>query len=493
MKTITKRDIVQGLNKLGLSQGDHVIVHSSLGSFGQVTGGVKTVIDALLEVVGKDGTIMVPTFGCTDDVFDSAKSQTNLGAVPRAVWTRKQAFRSRHPLASVAAIGKQAQWLIKDHENSGTAHGVDTPYTKIAEIDGKILLLGVDQDRSTFLHAAEELAGLPYLKPEKGAYVDNYGNIRKKIWQYFPGPHRNFIGLQSWLESIGLIKKIRIGSCLAQLMPAKEMLDMLVKRLKTDPGLFISKNPNLQDAILQNADILRNMYGKESFTLAADSLFAGRYLEQIIDNIKHFGIDNILLSFVNGKSWDSIDANTRRWYLRGLKLAKINIIAIKLQTFIPENAITLLKECKTNTLIVNSSNPKEDVIKVSNAGYKVYIENNDLSGKRTTNLIKIFSKENSNISLAFNPLSFVKAGENPFLETYCKTHIKRYIDLLYINDGISTGDRTPLEQGLAEIKELISILRCRSFNGIFALQGSSAETFGETVVKFISLLKELGQ
>ena len=116
-----------------------------------------------------------------------------------------------------------------------------------------------------------------------------------------------------------------------------------------------------------------------------------------------------------------------------------------------------------------------------------------MNGKRATDLIKSFTKENSNISLAFNPLSFVKAGENPFLETYCKIHIKRHIELLYINDGLPTGDRTPLEQGLAEIKELISILRCRSFNGIFALQGSSAEVFNETVVKFISLLKELGQ
>ncbi|MDH7476833.1 MAG: AAC(3) family N-acetyltransferase [Candidatus Bathyarchaeota archaeon] len=61
MEQVCKEDIKAGLKKLGLKKGDIVGVHSSLSSFGYVEGGADTIIDALLEVVGKEGTITMPT------------------------------------------------------------------------------------------------------------------------------------------------------------------------------------------------------------------------------------------------------------------------------------------------------------------------------------------------------------------------------------------------------------------------------------------------
>lgn len=61
MKTIYKEDIVQGLTELGLKRGDVVIVHTSLKSIGYVCGGAQTVIEALIEVVTSEGTIVMPT------------------------------------------------------------------------------------------------------------------------------------------------------------------------------------------------------------------------------------------------------------------------------------------------------------------------------------------------------------------------------------------------------------------------------------------------
>lgn len=58
---VLKEDIKNGLRKLGIKKGDVIGVHSSLRSFGYVKGGAKAVIDALLEVVGKEGTIAMPT------------------------------------------------------------------------------------------------------------------------------------------------------------------------------------------------------------------------------------------------------------------------------------------------------------------------------------------------------------------------------------------------------------------------------------------------
>ena len=61
MRVILKEEIVQKLREVGLEKGDVVMVHTSLKQMGYVCGGAQTVIEALMEVVGKDGTIMMPT------------------------------------------------------------------------------------------------------------------------------------------------------------------------------------------------------------------------------------------------------------------------------------------------------------------------------------------------------------------------------------------------------------------------------------------------
>ena len=60
MKVITKQDIINGLVNLGLQSGDEIEVHSSLGSFGFVDGGAETVISALKDIVGENGSIFMP-------------------------------------------------------------------------------------------------------------------------------------------------------------------------------------------------------------------------------------------------------------------------------------------------------------------------------------------------------------------------------------------------------------------------------------------------
>lgn len=61
MRVILKEEIVQKLREVGLEKGDAVMVHTSLKRMGYVCGGAQTVIEALMEVVGENGTIMMPT------------------------------------------------------------------------------------------------------------------------------------------------------------------------------------------------------------------------------------------------------------------------------------------------------------------------------------------------------------------------------------------------------------------------------------------------
>lgn len=61
MRVILKEEIIQKLREVGLEKGDAVMVHTSLKRMGYVCGGVQTVVEALMEVVGENGTIMMPT------------------------------------------------------------------------------------------------------------------------------------------------------------------------------------------------------------------------------------------------------------------------------------------------------------------------------------------------------------------------------------------------------------------------------------------------
>lgn len=60
-KMVTKQDILEALEKVGVCKGQVLMVHTSLSSLGYVCGGAQVVIEALLEGVGREGTIMMPT------------------------------------------------------------------------------------------------------------------------------------------------------------------------------------------------------------------------------------------------------------------------------------------------------------------------------------------------------------------------------------------------------------------------------------------------
>ncbi|MCK5156618.1 MAG: AAC(3) family N-acetyltransferase [Spirochaetales bacterium] len=489
---ITRKDIIDGLKKLKLKRGDHVIVHCALSSFGQVRGGADTVIDAILEVVGSGGTLVVPAFGSGDKVFDPEKSGTNLGVVPQTLLARKGVYRSRHPLASVAAIGGKASWLTEKHEEAEISHGRNTPYYKLTEVEGKILLLGVDQDRNTFLHTIEALVGMPYLRTCSGSYLDENGKPKSRSWANFPGPHRNFIGLQFWMESSGLTIKVKIGNSIAQVMAVNPLREALTARLSQKPGLFITENHNLSDGVWQRADLFRAELKKESFTLCPDSQFAGRYIEQIVENLKRFGIDNIVLSYVNNVPWNRVEQRERKWYLQGLKHAGIKVAAIRLLHCDADQGLMLLQEAKASLIILPSTVDAAAVKKIGTLGYTVTIENLGMPGEPFADMIYSYQKTAKDVKAAFNPLAFTHVAEAPFTVSY-KRLIKAGINSLLINDGLATGERTQLGQGLAEIKELMSIIRCRSFNGLFILEAESYKTFHQNTVNFFNILKELGE
>jgi hypothetical protein len=65
---VTQPMIEAGLHSMGLGRGDAVEVHSSLSAFGWVEGGAATIVDALMQVVGSEGALVMSAYRVSGDI-----------------------------------------------------------------------------------------------------------------------------------------------------------------------------------------------------------------------------------------------------------------------------------------------------------------------------------------------------------------------------------------------------------------------------------------
>ena len=176
--------LAEQLRACGLAEGQTVLVHMAMSKLGWVIGGAEAVILGLLAAVGPSGTIMMVTYsnnnadpaGGQHPAVPEAWWQTirdhtpgynplttpsrGLGVVPELLRTWPEARRSAHPAFSLAAVGPQAEYLTAGHaleEDSGDR----SPLGKLYELDGHVLLLGVDHRDNSSLHLAEFRADFP--------------------------------------------------------------------------------------------------------------------------------------------------------------------------------------------------------------------------------------------------------------------------------------------------------------------------------------------
>jgi aminoglycoside 3-N-acetyltransferase len=177
----TRVTLAADLRALGVEGGDTLLVHSSLSRLGFVVGGVVAVVQALLDVVGPIGTVVVPAF--TADNSDPSRwaltrkepvpkewwpqirahlppfdprftPAYRVGAIAESIRTWPRAIRSEHPQTSFAAVGSKAERVIANHQRD--CHlGPHSPLGRLVDDGAKILLLGVPYGVCTAFHLAE--------------------------------------------------------------------------------------------------------------------------------------------------------------------------------------------------------------------------------------------------------------------------------------------------------------------------------------------------
>jgi aminoglycoside 3-N-acetyltransferase len=217
---------------IGLRSGDAVVVHASLRAVGL---DANEVIEALLEAVGPDGLVVMPTFTYDNERF-TPDLAGRTGALAETFRRRSDALRSAHPTYSVAALGEGASELLDGHERAG-ATGVDSPLGRLAAAGGNVLLLGVGHTANTTVHVGEFHADAPYLDIPFDPDWPSHGADR------FPGCSRAFGAIERPLRERAAIRDGKVGGALSQLVPGAAVVEVTVELLRADPTALLCTDP----------------------------------------------------------------------------------------------------------------------------------------------------------------------------------------------------------------------------------------------------------
>jgi aminoglycoside N3'-acetyltransferase len=174
-------DIVADLRRLGVREGDVLMVHASLRKIGPVEGGAAAVLDALDEAVGPRGTLMMTLGAVVPHEWVNERPEAERAALlaseppydpltapalPEVGWLA-EAFRRRtgtvvndNPSGRFGARGAAAATLMRDTPWNDY-YGPDSPLERFLHLGGRVLRLGADPETTTLLHYAEYLAAVP--------------------------------------------------------------------------------------------------------------------------------------------------------------------------------------------------------------------------------------------------------------------------------------------------------------------------------------------
>jgi aminoglycoside 3-N-acetyltransferase len=236
---LSRAEVVNQLRTLGVEEGGVLLVHTSFRATRPVEGGPLGLIEALLDAVGPNGTMVMHSWSGDDDQpFDpfTTPAAPDLGVVADSFWRLPGVLRSNH-LQAFAAAGPAAARITADPLPL-PPHIPESPVGRVHELDGQVLLLGVGHDADTTLHLAELLAGVPYRVLQYCTVLQDGRPVRI---DYEENDHccERFAFADAWLRARGLQSEGRVGHAHARLARSRDIVAVAVEHLAHDPLLFL--------------------------------------------------------------------------------------------------------------------------------------------------------------------------------------------------------------------------------------------------------------
>lgn len=256
---VTKDMLVEALKKLGVRSSQILEVHASLGSFHYVIGGARTIVDALMEICGQSGTLLMPMQTADNsepsdwnqppvapelwpDVrkamppYDpNASDIPGIGEVAENFRHREGVVISNHPSVSYAAWGRYAR-LLCNRQSLHFPLAEESPTARLYELKGNVLMIGCDMDKCTCMHLAEYRTDC---RPIRicGASVKNG---EETVWRKYLDlavESDGFVRVRQRMERKNMIQKTMLGGSEIMYFSAVDAIDEATRYLE-DSSVF---------------------------------------------------------------------------------------------------------------------------------------------------------------------------------------------------------------------------------------------------------------
>lgn len=245
-KRITKEKLIADFKNIGIQDGDSVLVHSSLSKIGFVDGGPKTIVDALFDIVGESGTLLFPTFPAKGrnkthleehPYFDIKNTPSQMGSITEYFRKLPGVYRSFHPTDAVCAKGPLAEYYTNSHFGQLTPYNEFSPFRKLCNKKGKILMLGTTLNGAlTNFHTLEDAVDFKYPVYDEKIFnvkmIDAGGKehwMKTKVHNPVYSAKRDGDNIKPLFEKEGVLVNGLIGEAKSMLIDADKMLQVMIK------------------------------------------------------------------------------------------------------------------------------------------------------------------------------------------------------------------------------------------------------------------------
>jgi aminoglycoside 3-N-acetyltransferase len=250
----TRSDIVRTLKKIGIQNGDSVFVHSNIGFFGKLKNAdtseeyCASFKDAMFEVIGENGTLIVPTFSlsyCNNQIFDKQTTKSfECGIFSEFIRESENSKRSDDANFSIAAIGAKADWFTKDV--SHYSFGTNSFWERLWKDNGKICRFNMSPDYNTFIHFVEKKLNLKYRydKEFSGISIVNNKKIENKYYHFVHDLKKNshlpdLTKLDKKCKELGLVNSEDLGKGQIVVVSTKDVYNIINKEITNNENFLI--------------------------------------------------------------------------------------------------------------------------------------------------------------------------------------------------------------------------------------------------------------
>jgi aminoglycoside 3-N-acetyltransferase len=237
------------LDRLGVTPGAVLLVHSSLKSLGGLPDGPETAVRAIIQSIGDAGTLLMPalsyeTVGRANPNFNVLSTASCVGALTEHFRKRPGTTRSVHPTHSVCGAGPGAERLLGTHSRDTTPCGANSPFHKLKHEDGQILFVGCGLEPNTSMHAIEELVEPPYLYDDPVEYTIIHADGRKGSMRVrshgFHGWRQRYDRVEEVMSGEGIRRGNVLGAA-CFLLDAAVLWPTVHRVLESDPLFFVDR------------------------------------------------------------------------------------------------------------------------------------------------------------------------------------------------------------------------------------------------------------